>query len=56
MQIGYKMSQLLETLKQYKCTNCAHEYQSLSPYMHNGMLGLVCLECMDIDAPESVWA
>ena len=50
------MSSVLETLKEYQCSNCAHKYQALSPYMHTGIMGQVCLECMDIDAPESVWA
>jgi len=43
-------------LQDYKCTNCAAVYKLEHPYMHSGMLGQVCLDCMEIYAPESQWA
>jgi len=43
-------------LKDFKCTNCGITYQALHPYMHTGILGQVCIICMDIYAPESEWA
>ena len=56
MQIGNKMLIQEIKLNDYKCTNCATSYKSERPYMHDGMLGLVCLDCMEIYAPESQWA
>lgn len=41
--------------KNYKCSNCGFEYQGVNAYVHS-VLGIVCVDCMDVDVRDSEWA
>ena len=49
------MANIVKGLKQFKCSNCGLTYQSIFGYIHP-VLGIVCLECMDVDVVDSRWA
>jgi hypothetical protein len=42
-------------LKDFRCSNCGIEYQSLHAYQHI-VLGIVCDDCMNVDVTDSRWA
>lgn len=50
-----QMPNYASALKDYRCSNCGDEYQSLYAYLHP-VLGTVCDDCLNIPVTESEWA
>ena len=39
----------------YRCSNCGDEYQGVYAYVHS-VLGIVCIDCLDVEVYDSKWA
>ena len=46
------MTNIVKNLKDFRCSNCGDEYQSLHAYVH-AVLGTVCHECLNIPVTDS---
>ena len=49
------MSNIIKNLKDFRCSNCGDEYQSLHAYQHS-VLGIVCIDCLNAPVTDSQWA
>jgi len=51
---GKKMKSIIKW-NDYKCNNCGDKYQGVYAYVHK-IMGIVCVDCLNIEINDSKWA
>ena len=55
LRLVSNMPNYVKNLKDFKCSNCGFDYQSLHAYRHS-ILGIVCVDCLNVELTDSKWA